>query len=111
MPGSGHYLPVHRRAHEIRLQRLLPAWAVRGCWCMESMSGQGKPTILAVCNGKAVIGLPGNPVSALVIAGLFVVPVIKKLLGEKGGPAKKSCAWPGLPSIFLPRPGEKTGSR
>lgn len=43
----------------------------------------GKPTILAVCEGKAVIGLPGNPVSALVIAGLFVVPVIEKLLGVK----------------------------
>lgn len=42
----------------------------------------GKPTILAVCDGKAMIGLPGNPVSALVIAGLFVVPVIKELLGE-----------------------------
>jgi len=43
----------------------------------------GKPTILAVCDGKAMIGLPGNPVSALVIAGLFVVPVIRKLLGEQ----------------------------
>ncbi|MDP2994753.1 MAG: molybdopterin-binding protein [Anaerolineales bacterium] len=43
----------------------------------------GKPTILAVCDDKAVIGLPGNPVSALVIAGLFVVPVIEKLLGLK----------------------------
>jgi len=43
----------------------------------------GKPTILAMCNGKAVFGLPGNPVSALVIAGLFVVPVIEKLLGAK----------------------------
>jgi len=41
----------------------------------------GKPTILAVCNGKAVIGLPGNPVSALVIAGLFLRPVIEHLLG------------------------------
>lgn len=41
----------------------------------------GKPTILAVCDGKAVIGLPGNPVSALVIAGLFVAPVIERLLG------------------------------
>jgi molybdopterin molybdotransferase len=41
----------------------------------------GKPTILAVCGQKAVIGLPGNPVSALVIAGLFVVPVIETLLG------------------------------
>ncbi len=46
----------------------------------------GKPTILAVCDGKAVIGLPGNPVSALVIAGLFVAPVIEKLLGAKPKP-------------------------
>ncbi len=46
----------------------------------------GKPTILAICDGKAVIGLPGNPVSALVIAGLFVVPVIEKLLGRKVAP-------------------------
>ncbi|MFM8320198.1 MAG: gephyrin-like molybdotransferase Glp [Chloroflexota bacterium] len=41
----------------------------------------GKPTILAACRGKAVIGLPGNPVSALVIARLFVIPVIERLLG------------------------------
>ncbi len=41
----------------------------------------GKPTILAVCAGKAMIGLPGNPVSALVIASLFVVPVIQAYLG------------------------------
>lgn len=41
----------------------------------------GKPTILAVCDGKVVIGLPGNPVSALTIAGLVVVPVLEKLQG------------------------------
>jgi molybdopterin molybdotransferase len=41
----------------------------------------GKPTILGVCNGKAVIGLPGNPVSALVIAGLFVTPMLERLAG------------------------------
>ncbi len=41
----------------------------------------GKPTILAVCNGKPVIGLPGNPVSALVVAGLFVTPLLRRLLG------------------------------
>lgn len=46
----------------------------------------GKPTILAVCDGKAVIGLPGNPVSALVIAALFVVPVIERLLGATPRP-------------------------
>jgi molybdopterin molybdotransferase len=43
----------------------------------------GKPTILAVCDGKPVIGLPGNPVSALVIAGLFIGPILKFLAGEK----------------------------
>jgi molybdopterin molybdotransferase len=43
----------------------------------------GKPTILSVCGGKAVIGLPGNPVSALVIASLFVTPVIRALQGER----------------------------
>jgi molybdopterin molybdotransferase len=43
----------------------------------------GKPTILAVCDGIAMIGLPGNPVSALVIADIFLTPAIKKLLGEK----------------------------
>jgi molybdopterin molybdotransferase len=51
----------------------------------------GKPTILAVCDGKPVIGLPGNPVSAMVIAGLFVVPVIKKLLGVKVERPGKFC--------------------
>jgi molybdopterin molybdotransferase len=46
----------------------------------------GKPTILGACGGKAVIGLPGNPVSALVNGYLFVVPVIEKLLGETPRP-------------------------
>ncbi len=41
----------------------------------------GKPTILAVCDGKAVVGLPGNPVSAFVIATLLVAPVLQRLSG------------------------------
>ena len=41
----------------------------------------GKPTILAVCDGKPVVGLPGNPVSALVIAYLFVAPLVRYLSG------------------------------
>jgi len=48
----------------------------------------GKPTILGVCDGKAVIGLPGNPVSALVNGYLLVVPLIERLLG--GIPRPKS---------------------
>lgn len=42
----------------------------------------GKPTILAVCDGVPMIGLPGNPVSALVNTMLFIEPVIQTLLGE-----------------------------
>lgn len=59
----------------------------------------GKPTILGVCDGKAVIGLPGNPVSALVVAGLFVVPAIKKLLGVSG--AQVSATIPAKLSLNL----------
>ena len=43
----------------------------------------GKPTILANCSGKAVIGLPGNPLSAYITANLFVAPLIKHLQGIK----------------------------
>ncbi len=42
----------------------------------------GKPTILAVCDGVPMIGLPGNPVSALVNTQLFVLPVVSAMLGE-----------------------------
>ncbi len=41
----------------------------------------GKPTILAVCGGKPVFGLPGNPVSALVVADLFVTPTLWRMQG------------------------------
>jgi molybdopterin molybdotransferase len=57
----------------------------------------GKPTILGICSGKAVIGLPGNPVSALVNGYLFVIPVIGKLLGL---PDMTSHGLTSLPSVF-----------
>jgi molybdopterin molybdotransferase len=41
----------------------------------------GKPTILAICDGKPVFGLPGNPVSCINIFKLFVTPTIRMLLG------------------------------
>lgn len=41
----------------------------------------GKPTIVAVCGDKPVFGLPGNPVSAMVIFDLLVAPTIRRLLG------------------------------
>lgn len=41
----------------------------------------GKPTILAVCDGKPVFGLPGNPVSAMVVGDLFITPTLWRLQG------------------------------
>jgi molybdopterin molybdotransferase len=42
----------------------------------------GKPTIFAHACGKPVLGLPGYPVSALVIFDLFAVPLLRRLSGE-----------------------------
>ena len=43
----------------------------------------GKPTILAVCDGTPVIGLPGNPVSALLNFWRFGLPTIRLWLGAE----------------------------
>jgi molybdopterin molybdotransferase len=52
----------------------------------------GKPTILALVEDKPVVGLPGNPVSAIVIAGLFVLPAIAALLGLRELPRRAEVA-------------------
>ena len=43
----------------------------------------GKPTIFARASGKPIMGLPGYPVSALVIFDLFARPLIRRLGGEE----------------------------
>jgi molybdopterin molybdotransferase len=43
----------------------------------------GKPTLLASRKGKAVFGLPGHPVSALVVAQVFLAPFLQYLRGGK----------------------------
>ena len=45
----------------------------------------GKPTIFAKACGKPLLGLPGYPVSALVIFDLFAAPLIRRLSGEEPG--------------------------
>jgi molybdopterin molybdotransferase len=42
----------------------------------------GKPAIIAACDGKPVIGLPGNPVSALLVARQILIPTIEYLQGK-----------------------------
>ncbi|GAC1581707.1 MAG: molybdopterin molybdotransferase MoeA [Candidatus Elarobacter sp.] len=43
----------------------------------------GKPTVLALCDGIPVVGLPGNPASALVVAWRIVRPLVRLLGGER----------------------------
>ena len=50
----------------------------------------GKPTILGVVNNKLVIGLPGNPVSAIIIFYVFIAPFIMDLVGLKEEGLKKT---------------------
>jgi len=47
----------------------------------------GKPTLFARAAGKPVLGLPGYPVSALVIFALFAAPLIRVLGGEDAAAA------------------------
>jgi molybdopterin molybdotransferase len=42
----------------------------------------GKPTVFGTRLGKVVFGVPGNPVSAIVVARLLVRPGLKKMLGH-----------------------------
>jgi molybdopterin molybdotransferase len=47
----------------------------------------GKPTIFAKAAGKPVMGLPGHPVSALVVFSLFGAPLIRMIGGEPAATA------------------------
>ncbi len=41
----------------------------------------GKPLMAGRLGGAAVLGLPGNPVSSLVCARVFLVPMLRRMLG------------------------------
>ena len=46
----------------------------------------GKPMLAGRYQGRPMIGLPGNPVSALVCAMVVLVPVVRAMLGFAGAP-------------------------
>jgi molybdopterin molybdotransferase len=50
----------------------------------------GKPTIVAICDGKPVFGLPGNPVSAMVVGDLFITPTLWRLQGCERPPRRQA---------------------
>ena len=41
----------------------------------------GKPALFARCKGKAIVDLPGHPVSALIVAQVFLSPLLRYLQG------------------------------
>jgi molybdopterin molybdotransferase len=50
-------------------------------WCHGLALRPGKPTLLADCGGVPLIGLPGNPRSALVVFRLVGVPLVRMVGG------------------------------
>jgi len=52
-----------------------------GIWCHGLAIKPGKPTLLAECAGVPVIGLPGNPRSALVVFRLIGMPLVRLVGG------------------------------
>jgi molybdopterin molybdotransferase len=61
-----------------------------GIWCHGLALRPGKPTLLADCGGVPVIGLPGNPRSALVVFRLVGVPLVRTVGGCTQPPPEPS---------------------
>jgi molybdopterin molybdotransferase len=59
-----------------------------GIWCHGLAIRPGKPTLLAECGEVPVIGLPGNPRSALVIFRLIGMPLVRLVGGCTTPPAE-----------------------
>jgi molybdopterin molybdotransferase len=59
-------------------------------WCHGLAIKPGKPTLLAECGGTPLIGLPGNPLSALVVFGQIGVPLLWWIAGCETPPPQPS---------------------
>lgn len=78
----------------------------------------GRPTILAVVDGKPVLGLPGYPVTAVLVAELFLEPLLAKLVGRApAAPAaveakltRRMTSPPGVEEFLRVRVGEVDGA-
>lgn len=64
----------------------------------------GKPLMAGHIDNTAMIGLPGNPVSAMVCGHVFAIPVLRAMLGHPATPAARL-------SAPLAAPLEQNGSR
>lgn len=69
-----------------------------GIFCHGLALRPGKPTLLAECAGVPVIGLPGNPLSAIVVFRLVGMPLVRRVGGQTGGPPSGALPAPGVPA-------------
>lgn len=91
--SAGKYDLVEPVLREFGAEFLFDAVAIR----------PGKPVVFAVCQGRPVFGLPGNPVSTMVTFDLFVRPAIEIWSGAEPAPL------PLLEAILTERLQEKPG--
>jgi molybdopterin molybdotransferase len=61
-----------------------------GIWAHGIAVRPGKPTLLADCGGVPIVGLPGNPRSALVVFRLLGMPIVRLVGGVTRPPAEAS---------------------
>ena len=71
---------VGERDHMLHVVSSLPGSVVHAHGIAIS---PGKPTLIASVGGKPVFGLPGHPVSALVVAQVFLAPFLLYLQGQE----------------------------
>ena len=74
--------------HDLVQAALRSAGMDLGFWRVELRPG--KPLMHGRIGRMLVIGLPGNPVSAIVCGSLFVVPAVRALLGDPRAGADRS---------------------
>lgn len=51
----------------------------------------GKPLIVVACGEALLVGLPGNPISALIVFNEFIAPYLRRLGGETGERPPRAC--------------------
>ncbi|MEO6912882.1 MAG: molybdopterin molybdotransferase MoeA [Candidatus Baltobacteraceae bacterium] len=78
----------------------------------------GKPTVFGAIDGKPILGLPGNPVSALLILQAVAAPIVDALTGLRPSEPRIVCAIAAEPirgrvgwTWFVPVQLERTGER
>jgi molybdopterin molybdotransferase len=91
--SMGKYDLVEPVLKELGAETIFDAVAIR----------PGKPVVFALCKGKPVFGLPGNPVSAMVTFELLVHPAVDILSGAGPRPL------PFMGAVLTQRLSEKPG--